>query len=63
MPGSYVGVNLNSGDRAVAQQGLNVSYIHTGLQQGGSKRVTKHMGRDMTTYINLFQVFIDNSTN
>ena len=56
-------VNLRSRNRAVTKQGLNVPYVHTSIQQGGGKCVTKHMGSDMIIYTDLLQIFIDNSPN
>ena len=63
MPSGYVSVNLRGGDGAVAKQGLNVPYIHTGLQQGGSECVAKHMGGDMIINTDLLQIFIDHFPN
>lgn len=54
-------VDLRSGNRAMPQQGLNVAYIHSGLQQRRSKRMAEHMGRYMVKRADPVQVFVDNT--
>lgn len=47
MGGGYVGIDLRSRDRAVAEEGLYVADVHARLQQRGRKGVPEHMRRDM----------------
>ena len=59
--GGHMCVDLCSGNRAMAKQGLNVAYIHSGLQQRRGKRMAKHMGRYMIRRTDSVQVFVDNT--
>ena len=64
MPGEGdVGVDLGGGDGAVAQEGLDIADVHTRLQEGCGKGVSKHMRGDVAGRADALKVLMDDAAH